>query len=79
VSRPAEKTENRHKDESKQQAGEFASRGLEEYKAGDYDAAINSFQAALQLDPENKEAQSGLSKVKEAQQEEEKIVKRRHP
>jgi len=79
AARAAELAEKRRKEELKQRAGEFSSRGLEAYKAGNYDAAINSFQAALQIDPENQEAKSGLSKVKEAQAEEEKILKSRRP
>jgi len=79
AARAAEIAEKRRKEELKQRVGEFTSRGLEAYKAGNYDSAINSFQAALQLDPDNQEAKSGLNKVKEAQAEEEKLLKGRRP
>jgi tRNA A-37 threonylcarbamoyl transferase component Bud32 len=64
-----------------QQAGrrvrELVGAGNRQLNQGDYDAAIASFQSALQIEPGNRAAREGLSRARRARQAEEEILRRR--
>ena len=51
--------------------------GNNQVDQGEYNAAIASFQQALDLDPNNSEAQSGLSRAQKAKATEDEIMRRR--
>jgi serine/threonine protein kinase len=51
------------------------SAGKQATENGDYDKAISSYQSALQLDPKNAAAQSGLAGATKAKQTEEQVLK----
>ncbi|HUK87559.1 MAG TPA: protein kinase, partial [Terriglobales bacterium] len=64
-----------------QQAGrrarDLVTGGDRQLNDGDYDAAIASFQAALQAEPGNRAARQGLARAQQAKRAEEEILKRR--
>jgi serine/threonine protein kinase len=61
----------------KRKARDLAKLGQSQVDGGDYGAAVDTFQQALDLDPSNAAAQQGLSKAQKAKQTEEDIMKRR--
>ncbi|MGH9493259.1 MAG: hypothetical protein ACRD2K_07135, partial [Terriglobales bacterium] len=51
--------------------------GQSQVDGGDYSTAVDTFQQAVDLDPNNSAAQAGLRKAQKAKQTEEDIMKRR--
>lgn len=55
----------------------LVSQGNTQLDQGEYNAAIASYQQALDLDPDNGQAQSGLSRAQKAKATEDEIMRRR--
>ncbi|MDP9267521.1 MAG: protein kinase [Acidobacteriota bacterium] len=61
----------------KQRARSLVEQGNSQAEQGEYNAAIGSFQQALDHDPSNTQAQSGMAKAQKAKATEDEIMRRR--
>jgi serine/threonine protein kinase len=61
----------------KERARTLVSQGDNQVDQGEYNAAINSYQQALDLDPNNSSAHNGLAKAQKAKATEDEIMRRR--
>jgi len=75
--RRARQRENAEKLRARAQMEQLLRTGAQQARDGDYASAIQSFESALDIDPDSNIAQAGLTKAKRAQETEQKILQRR--
>jgi Tfp pilus assembly protein PilF len=77
---PPEKTKPQPRGPSnadKARARDLVAQGNNQTEQGEYNAAIASFQQAMDLDPNSEGARSGMAKAQKAKATEDEIMKRR--